>query len=70
LFSEQSETRCFIIIALEYAIKVRENQEALEVNGTHHLLVCIDNVNMLGKSTNTIEKKHRGSVKRLVGKLV
>jgi hypothetical protein len=36
-------------IALEYAIrKVQENQVGLKVNGTHHLLAYVDDVNLLG----------------------
>jgi hypothetical protein len=45
--------------ALEYAIrKVEENQMELKLNGTHQLLACADNVNLLGNNiyTYTIKK--------------
>jgi len=45
--------------ALECAIRrVQINQNALQLNGTHQLLVYADNVNMLGGSVRTL-KKHR-----------
>jgi hypothetical protein len=40
--------------ALDYAItKVKEHQVSLELNGTHHLLVYADDINLFGNSINT-----------------
>ena len=43
--------------ALDCAIrKVQVNQDGLKLNGTHQLLVYVDDVNILGGSVHTIEK--------------
>ena len=43
--------------ALEYAIRrVQVNQDSLKLNGTQHLLVYADDVNILGGSVHSIKK--------------
>jgi hypothetical protein len=47
----------FFNFALEYAIRrVQINQGGLNLNGTHQLPVCGDDVNMLGGSVHTMKK--------------
>jgi hypothetical protein len=42
--------------ALEYVIRrVQEQQERLKVNGTHPLLACADDINILGENIDTIQ---------------
>jgi hypothetical protein len=51
---------CYYFATLFYNMplgKGQENQDGLEVNGTHQILVYADNSNLLGKNINTINKK-------------
>jgi hypothetical protein len=44
-------------VPLDYAFrKVLQNQEVLKLNETHHLLLCADDVNLLGDNANTTTK--------------
>jgi len=46
---------------LEYTLRrVQVNQNGLKLNGTHHLLVYADDVNILDGSVNTIKKYIEG----------
>jgi hypothetical protein len=43
--------------ALEYAIsRVEENQEGLQLNGTHPILAYADDVNTVGENIYTVQK--------------
>ena len=43
--------------ALEYAIRrVQVTQDDLKLNGTHELLACADDVNILGGSIHTLKE--------------
>jgi hypothetical protein len=44
--------------ALDYAIRrVQVNQDGVKLNGTHHLLIYADDVNIFGERTHTIKRK-------------
>jgi hypothetical protein len=48
------------MFGLVYAvIKVLENRTGLKLNGTHQLLFCVDDVNLLGDNIDTIRKTHK-----------
>jgi hypothetical protein len=50
--------------ALECAVrKVQENQVCLELNGTHQVLVYVDDISLLGNNVNTI----KGNTQILLG---
>jgi hypothetical protein len=43
--------------ALEYVIwKIQENRVGLKLNGTHQLLVCVNDLNLLGYNIYTIQE--------------
>lgn len=47
---------------LEYAVKrVQAGQNGLKLNGTHHLLVSADDVNLLDGSIHSIKKNTEAS---------
>ena len=50
-------SRLLFNFALEYAIwSVPVNQDGLKLNSTHHLLVCADDFNILGRSVHAVKK--------------
>jgi hypothetical protein len=49
--------------ALEYTIRrVQVNHESWKLDGRHHLLVCADDVNILGRREHTIKLNAEASV--------
>lgn len=59
-----SKTRCFVSIGfnlcLEYAIlKVQGNQGRLKSNGTHHLLVSANSINIMGYYVNATKETRK-----------
>jgi hypothetical protein len=59
-YLEWLETRrCFITIALECATRrVQENQEGMNLNGTHQLLSYADDGNIVAENADTIQKNN------------
>jgi hypothetical protein len=44
-------------------MKVQEYQERLKLNGTHQLLVCADDVNVLGENTDTTNENKEALIR-------
>lgn len=57
--------RCFVSAAFQLSLGIchredQENQETLEMNGTHRLLDCADDdVNLLGKTIRIMKKTQK-----------
>jgi hypothetical protein len=57
LINRDALSRSLSKFVLEYAIRrVKSNQEVLELNITHQLLVYVADVNILGRSVYTVKK--------------
>jgi hypothetical protein len=55
--------------AVKYNIrKVQENQVVPKLNGTHQLLVCANNVNLLAGNIDMLKKNMEALIDRLVEK--
>jgi hypothetical protein len=54
----------FFNFALEYAIRrVEEKQEVLKFNGIHQILACADDVNVVRKNIDTLQKNTKSSIR-------
>jgi hypothetical protein len=59
--------RCFIALlfncAFEYAIRrIQVSQDGLKLNGTHHILIHADDVNIFGENVHVVEKNTEAPV--------